>query len=128
MATLDFGIIALALPRLAEEFNEPPDVIAWVALTHSLVVTGVTLTAGRAGDLFGRKRVYLAGYGVFTLGLCASYAQWFVTRNVCYRFIFKHVELIASIISWFQLCTFQAFCWPAHAFLQCQSWPRIWLP
>ncbi|MCH2170456.1 MFS transporter [Myxococcota bacterium] len=72
MATLDFGIIGIALPRLADEFKEPPDVIAWVALTHSLVVTGLTLTAGRAGDLFGRKRVYLSGYALFTLGLCAS--------------------------------------------------------
>lgn len=72
IATLDFGIIGLALPRLAEEFAEPPDVIAWVALTHNLVVTGLTLTAGRAGDLFGRKRVYLVGYALFTLGLCAS--------------------------------------------------------
>ena len=37
MATLDFGIIGLALPRLAEDFAEPPDVVAWVALTHNLV-------------------------------------------------------------------------------------------
>lgn len=72
MATLDFGIINLALPSLAVEFDEPPDVVVWAALTHSLVVTGLTLTAGRAGDLYGRKRVYLAGWSVFTVGLCAS--------------------------------------------------------
>ncbi len=72
MATMDFGIVNLALPRLAADLAQPPDVVVWAALSHSLVMTGATLTAGRAGDLFGRRRVYLTGWCVFGVGLVAA--------------------------------------------------------
>jgi EmrB/QacA subfamily drug resistance transporter len=69
MATMDFSIINVALPTLSDEFDRPPDVVIWAALTAALVSTGLTLTAGRAGDLFGRKRIYLGGWIVFGVGL-----------------------------------------------------------
>ncbi|MEX2032202.1 MAG: MFS transporter, partial [Dehalococcoidia bacterium] len=76
MATMDFSIVNVALPTLSREFNRSPDVVVWVALGSSLVVTGLTLTAGRAGDLYGRKRVYLTGWVIFTIGVtAASFAQ-----------------------------------------------------
>ena len=76
MATMDFSIINVALPTLSDEFDRPPDVVVWASLTASLVSTGLTLTAGRAGDLFGRKRIYLVGWVIFGFGLVlASIAQ-----------------------------------------------------
>lgn len=76
MATMDFSIVNIALPTLGREFDRPPDVVVWATLTSSLVVTGLTLTAGRAGDLFGRKRIYVAGWVIFTLGMAiAPFAQ-----------------------------------------------------
>ena len=69
LATLDFGAINLALPVLAREFRQPPDVVVWATLGPVLVVTGLTLSAGRLGDLFGRKRVYLSGWVLFAAGL-----------------------------------------------------------
>ncbi|MPZ99780.1 MAG: MFS transporter [Dehalococcoidia bacterium] len=76
MATMDFNIINIALPEFAEVFDRPADTVVWAVLGSTLVVTGLTLTAGRAGDLFGRKRVYLIGWTVFTVGLTfASFAQ-----------------------------------------------------
>lgn len=75
MGTMDFSIINVALPTLSDEFNRPPDVVVWASLTASLVSTGLTLTAGRAGDLFGRKRIYLVGWVIFGVGLVlASFA------------------------------------------------------
>jgi EmrB/QacA subfamily drug resistance transporter len=66
----------VALPTFAREFDRSPDTVVWVALGTSLVVTGLTLTAGRAGDLYGRKRVYLLGWAILTVGLtAASFAQ-----------------------------------------------------
>ena len=61
MATMDFSIVNVALPSFSDEFDRSPDTVVWATLGSSLVVTGLTLTAGRAGDLYGRKRVYLAG-------------------------------------------------------------------
>lgn len=76
MATMDFSIVNVALPTFAREFDRSPDTVVWVALGTSLAVTGLTLTAGRAGDLYGRKRVYLLGWVILTLGLTvASFVQ-----------------------------------------------------
>lgn len=75
-ATMDFSIINVALPSFSSEFGRSPDTVVWAALGASLVVTGLTLTAGRAGDLYGRKRVYLIGWTVFAGGMLgASFAQ-----------------------------------------------------
>ena len=72
LATLDFGAINLALPALAREFRAPPDTVVWVTLGPVLVVTGLTLSAGRLGDLFGRKRLYLSGWALFSAGLIGA--------------------------------------------------------
>lgn len=78
MATMDQSIVNIALPTLAREMDAAPDTVIWVALTSSLVATGLTLTAGRAGDLYGRKRVYLLGWSVFTTGMALAV----LTQNV----------------------------------------------
>jgi MFS family permease len=76
MATMDFSIVNVALPTLSREFDQPADVVVWATLASSLTVTGLTLTAGRAGDLFGRKRIYIAGWVIFTIGMgVAGFAQ-----------------------------------------------------
>src|SRR5215207_210569 len=69
MATMDFSIVNVALPTLAGEFAAPADTVLWVTLIGSLTATGLTLTAGRLGDIFGRKRIYLAGWVIFTVGM-----------------------------------------------------------
>lgn len=72
MATMDFSIVNVALPTLARDFDRSPDTVVWATLVSSLVVTGLTLTAGRAGDLYGRKRVYIAGWVIFTVGMALA--------------------------------------------------------
>lgn len=78
MATMDFSIVNVALPTLSEEFHQPADVVVWAALASSLVVTGLTLSAGRTGDLFGRKRIYIAGWVIFTVGMALAS----ITQNI----------------------------------------------
>ncbi len=72
MATMDFSIVNVALPELARRFNTTPDTVIWATLIGSLTATGLTLTAGRMGDLYGRKRIYLAGWAIFTIGMGAA--------------------------------------------------------
>jgi len=69
MGTMDFSIVNVALPTLSEVFDRPPDTVVWVALIAALVATGLTMVAGRAGDLYGRKRLYLVGWVIFGVGL-----------------------------------------------------------
>lgn len=87
MATMDFSIVNVALPTLSREFDRSPDTVVWATLISSLVVTGLTLTAGRVGDLYGRKRVYITGWVIFTIGMAvASFAQT-IEQLVAYRFL-----------------------------------------
>lgn len=87
MATMDFSIVNVGLPTLSREFNEPADRVVWATLISSLVVTGLTLTAGRAGDLFGRKRLYITGWVIFTVGMgVAGFAQT-IEQLVAFRFL-----------------------------------------
>ncbi len=87
MATMDFSIVNVALPTLAREFDRSPDTVVWAALVSSLVVTGLTLTAGRAGDLYGRKRLYLAGWVIFTFGLAGAGLAASFEQLIAMRFI-----------------------------------------
>jgi EmrB/QacA subfamily drug resistance transporter len=87
MATMDLSIVNIALPTLGREFNRPPDTVVWATLTSSLVVTGLTLTAGRAGDLFGRKRIYVTGWVVFTLGMAVAPFARDIAGLVALRFV-----------------------------------------
>jgi EmrB/QacA subfamily drug resistance transporter len=69
MGTLDASIVNISFPRLTQVFETEPSVVMWVSVAYLLVSVGLMLTLGRLGDTFGRKRVYILGFTVFTLGL-----------------------------------------------------------
>ena len=87
MATMDFSIVNIALPTLSKDFDAPPDTVVWASLTSSLVVTGLTLTAGRAGDLFGRKLIYVAGWVIFTIGMAIAPFAQSIEQLIALRFV-----------------------------------------
>jgi EmrB/QacA subfamily drug resistance transporter len=66
MFTLDGSIVNVALPTLVNAFGTSFATVQWVVLVYLLIITTLGLGAGRVGDLYGRKRVYLAGLGIFT--------------------------------------------------------------
>ena len=69
MATLDVSIVNISLPRLTEVFETEPSVILWVPVGYLLVSVSLMLTVGKIGDVLGRKRVYVLGFALFTVGL-----------------------------------------------------------
>ena len=82
MATMDISIVNVALPTLVQELHSDFTMMQWVPLAYVLMLTSLMLGAARLGDLLGRKRVYLAGLAIFTLGslLCglAHEAGWLI--------------------------------------------------
>jgi EmrB/QacA subfamily drug resistance transporter len=82
MATVDFSIVNISLPTLMREMDVSLAAIEWVALSYALVVTSLMLGVARLGDMLGKRRVYLRGLVVFTLGslLCgaAQGAYWLI--------------------------------------------------
>lgn len=74
---LDSTVVALALPAIQADLNATTDELQWVLNAYLLVIAAFVVTAGRFGDIFGRKRVFLTGLALFGLGslLCAAAAS-----------------------------------------------------
>jgi MFS transporter, DHA2 family, multidrug resistance protein len=66
MAVLDGTIVNLALPDIAREFNATPAQSIWVVNAYQVATLALLLPLATLGDIFGYRRVYLAGMAVFT--------------------------------------------------------------
>jgi EmrB/QacA subfamily drug resistance transporter len=86
LATIDGSIVNVALPTLTEGLNTDFAVVQWVVLSYLLTVTTLLSIVGRLADMYGRKRLYTAGFVVFTIGsfLCglAPTAGWLILFRV----------------------------------------------
>jgi EmrB/QacA subfamily drug resistance transporter len=65
---MDGFVVALALPAMAREFAAGLHVLKWVVVAYLLAVTVTLLPAGRLADLWGRRRVVVAGAAVLVAG------------------------------------------------------------
>src|SRR5438552_1133106 len=68
MVLLDVSIVTVALPTMQASLRASLAGLQWVVDAYTLPFAVLLLTAGTLGDRFGRKRLFLAGLGVFTLG------------------------------------------------------------
>jgi EmrB/QacA subfamily drug resistance transporter len=66
MVILDATIVNVALPSIQSDLKMAEADLQWVVNSYTLIFGGFLLLGGRAGDLIGRKRVFLAGVVVFT--------------------------------------------------------------
>lgn len=74
MPSLDTSIANVGLPTLVRAFGASFRDVQWVVLAYLLAVTTLIVGAGRLGDLLGRRRVLVAGIGLFTAAsfLCGA--------------------------------------------------------
>ena len=87
MVVLDVSIVNVALPSIGRDLHYSPTGLQWVVNAYVLTFAGFLLLGGRAADLFGRRRVYLFGLGLFTIaslvgGLAQNSAWLTVARAV----------------------------------------------
>jgi EmrB/QacA subfamily drug resistance transporter len=73
MAAVDTTIVVLALPEMERALHVPLSAVIWVIIGYLLVITLLATQVGRLGDMFGRVRMYEAGFLIFIVGsaLCA---------------------------------------------------------
>jgi EmrB/QacA subfamily drug resistance transporter len=69
---LDSTVVALALPSIRHDVGATQAGLQWVMNGYLLAITAFVVTAGRLGDVFGRKRLFLIGMCVFALGSVIS--------------------------------------------------------
>ena len=72
MVVLDITIVNVALPSIGHALAFARSDLQWVVTAYVLCSGGLVLVGGRAADLFGRRRMFLLGLGLFTLASLAS--------------------------------------------------------
>jgi len=74
LSSLGTSIANVGLPTLAQAFNASFQQVQWIVLAYLLAITTLIVGAGRLGDIVGRRRLLLAGIGLFTAAsvLCAA--------------------------------------------------------
>lgn len=76
VALLDFSITMIPLPQIQQSLGFTPGALQWVINAYGVAIAGFLLLGGRAADLFGRRRVFLLGLAIFTLGsLLGGFSQ-----------------------------------------------------
>ena len=71
MIVLDVTIVGVALPSIREDLGFSEESLAWVVNAYLITFGGFLLLGGRLGDLFGHRRLFLLGIGLFTLASTA---------------------------------------------------------
>lgn len=64
---LNVTIVNVGLPAIQADLGGTPAQVGWIATAYLLAFAATLITAARLGDLWGRKRVFLVGLGVFAL-------------------------------------------------------------
>jgi EmrB/QacA subfamily drug resistance transporter len=76
MVVLDATIVNIALPSIQKELGFSQQSLQWVLTAYTLAFGGLLLLGGRAGDLLGRRRVFITGIVVFSIGSLAGGFAW----------------------------------------------------
>ena len=87
MVVLDASIVNVALPSIQRDLGFTESSLQWVVNAYTLVFGGFLLLGGRAADLFGRRRVFMVGLGLFSVaslagGFAESSGQLIAARAV----------------------------------------------
>ena len=87
LVVLDISVVNVALPSMRADLGLSPQGLQWVVNAYTIAFAGFMLLGGRAGDLYGRKRMFLVGLALFTAaslggGLAQEGGQLLVARAV----------------------------------------------
>ena len=76
MVVLDIAIVNVALPSIQADLGFSQANLQWVISAYALVFGGFLLLGGRAADLLGRRRIFMVGLVVFTIGSLLCGLAW----------------------------------------------------
>ena len=76
MLVLDIAIVNVALPSIKEDLGFSQQNLQWVISAYALVFGGFLLLGGRAADLVGRRRLFIAGLALFTAASLLAALAW----------------------------------------------------
>src|SRR4249920_3864202 len=85
MVVLDIAIVNVALPSIQLDLGFSQENLQWVISAYALVFGGFLLLGGRSADLLGRRRIFIVGTIIFTLGSLLCGLAWSETALISSR-------------------------------------------
>ena len=76
MVILDVAVVNVALPSIKPDLHFSQESLQWVITAYSILFGGMLLLGGRLADLLGRRRLFMAGVGLFTFSSLLSGLAW----------------------------------------------------
>ena len=76
MVIVDVAVVNVALPAIKHDLHFSQESLQWVITAYSILFGGTLLLGGRLADLLGRRRLFMTGVAVFTLGSLLSGLAW----------------------------------------------------
>ena len=81
----DFSALNVALPQIEKDFDAQVSTVQWVVNAYALVFGMLIVAGGRLADIFGRRRIFFIGAGIFTafsiLGGAAQSIEWLIAAR-----------------------------------------------
>lgn len=94
MLYIDLFIVNVALPAIGHDFHAPLSTVSWTISGYVLMIGVLPMGIGRLGDLWGQRRVYLAGLALFSIAsLICSLAP-----NITALIVFRVIQGISAAI------------------------------
>ncbi len=78
-------VFSPALPTIAGSLHTSLDLVTWVVTIYILLLAAITPLSGKLSDKFGRKKIYIAGVAIFTLGSIACGFSWNIYSLIAFR-------------------------------------------
>ena len=85
MVILDVAVVNVALPAIGSDLHFAPADLQWVVTAYSILFGGALLLGGRLADLFGRRRLFVAGVALFGVASLLSGVAWSEGSLIAFR-------------------------------------------
>src|SRR5437588_3282968 len=85
MVILDVAIVNVALPSIKTDLHFSTTNLQWVISAYAILFGGALLLGGRLADLFGRRRLFIAGVALFTVSSLLSGLAWSEGSMIAFR-------------------------------------------
>src|SRR4051794_10938645 len=85
MVILDVAIVNVALPSIKTDLNFSQTNLQWVVSSYAILFGGTLLLGGRLADILGRRRVFIAGLGLFALSSLLCGLAWSEGSLIAFR-------------------------------------------
>lgn len=94
MIVIDNTVVNVALPSIQTSLQMSPSGLAWVVNGYIVMAGGLLLLGGRAGDLFGRRRLFLMGTALFGVASLTSGLALNSTMLILSRFVGETISFV----------------------------------